>query len=264
MSDLYPVKPEIAEKAHVGSMAEYERLYRLSLDNPEWFWAEQAKALGWFHPWQNVFDADYDEVDFAWFSGGRLNASFNCVDRHLGREGRPDRDHLGPGRGRGLSAHLLSRAEAQRLPRGQRAAGARRSSRGPGVHLHGHDAGAGLHHARLRPDRRRPLGGVRRVQLRGPPGPHRRRPLPRRGHRQRGPPRRQADPPQEDRGPGDRGHVAGGDGPGGAADRGRGADGAGARPLARRGVRPAAVHLQQRVDGRRGPPLHPLHLREHR
>jgi len=87
VSDLYPVKPEIAEKAHVGSMAEYERLYRLSLDNPEWFWAEQAQALGWFHPWQNVFDADYDEVDFAWFSGGRLNASFNCVDRHLGKRG---------------------------------------------------------------------------------------------------------------------------------------------------------------------------------
>ena len=44
MSDVYPVKPEIASQAHVGSMAEYERLYRLSLDNPEWFWAEQAKA----------------------------------------------------------------------------------------------------------------------------------------------------------------------------------------------------------------------------
>ena len=45
--------------------------------------ASRRKALTWFHPWQTVFDADYDEVDFAWFSGGRLNASFNCVDRHL-------------------------------------------------------------------------------------------------------------------------------------------------------------------------------------
>ncbi len=87
MSDLYPVKPDIAQTAHVGSMAEYERLYRLSLDNPEWFWGEQAKTLGWFHPWQTVFDADYDEVDFAWFSGGRINASFNCVDRHLTERG---------------------------------------------------------------------------------------------------------------------------------------------------------------------------------
>ena len=81
--DLYPVKPHIAERAHLNSLEEYQRLYRLSLDNPEWFWGEQAKALSWFHPWQGVFDADYEEVDFAWFSGGRLNASFNCVDRHL-------------------------------------------------------------------------------------------------------------------------------------------------------------------------------------
>ncbi|HEX9081777.1 MAG TPA: acetate--CoA ligase [Holophagaceae bacterium] len=81
--DLYPVKPEMAERAHIRGMEEYHRLYRLSLDNPEWFWGEQAKALTWFHPWQSVFDADYKEVDFSWFLGGRLNASFNCIDRHL-------------------------------------------------------------------------------------------------------------------------------------------------------------------------------------
>ncbi|MBI4913491.1 MAG: acetate--CoA ligase [Acidobacteria bacterium] len=81
--DIYPVKPDIAERAHIKSMEEYKRLYRLSLDNPEWFWGEQAKALTWFHPWQSVFDADYDEVDFSWYLGGRLNASFNCIDRHL-------------------------------------------------------------------------------------------------------------------------------------------------------------------------------------
>jgi acetyl-CoA synthetase len=85
--DLVPVKPEIAARAHIGSLEEYERLYRLSMDNPEWFWAEQAKRLDWFHPWQTVFDADYEEVDFAWFSGGRLNASHNCVDRHLQKRG---------------------------------------------------------------------------------------------------------------------------------------------------------------------------------
>jgi acetyl-CoA synthetase len=81
--ELFPVKPHIRERAHIQSMEEYQRLYRLSLDNPEWFWGEQAKALTWFHPWHSVFDADYKEVDFAWFSGGRINACFNCVDRHL-------------------------------------------------------------------------------------------------------------------------------------------------------------------------------------
>ncbi|HJW71454.1 MAG TPA: acetate--CoA ligase [Geothrix sp.] len=81
--DLFPVNPLIRERAHIKSMEEYQRLYRLSLDNPEWFWGEQAKALTWFHPWQSVLDADYKEVDFSWFLGGRLNACFNCVDRHL-------------------------------------------------------------------------------------------------------------------------------------------------------------------------------------
>jgi acetyl-CoA synthetase len=81
--DLYPVKPHVRDRAHIKSMEEYQRLYRLSLDNPEWFWGEQAKALTWFHPWQSVLDADYKEVDFSWFLGGRLNACFNCVDRHL-------------------------------------------------------------------------------------------------------------------------------------------------------------------------------------
>jgi len=87
VSEIYPVKPSLREKAKINSMQEYERLYRLSLDNPEWFWGEQAKRLDWFHPWNKVFDADYQEVDFAWFSGGRLNASFNCVDRHLKERG---------------------------------------------------------------------------------------------------------------------------------------------------------------------------------
>jgi acetyl-CoA synthetase len=85
--DIVDVKPHIRERAHIRSMDEYQRLYRLSLDNPEWFWGEQAKNLDWFHPWHKVFDADYDEVDFSWYSGGRLNACHNCVDRHLEAKG---------------------------------------------------------------------------------------------------------------------------------------------------------------------------------
>ncbi len=86
--EVFPVKPHIAERARIKTLAEYERLYRLSLDNPQWFWGEQSQQLlTWFHPWHSVLDADYDEVDFAWFSGGRLNACFNCVDRHLPESG---------------------------------------------------------------------------------------------------------------------------------------------------------------------------------
>ena len=85
--DIYPVQPHIRERAHLQSMAEYEQMYRRSLDDPSGFWAEQARRLEWFHSWNTVFDADYEEVDFSWFSGGRLNACFNCVDRHLETRG---------------------------------------------------------------------------------------------------------------------------------------------------------------------------------
>ncbi|MDA8243531.1 MAG: acetate--CoA ligase [Elusimicrobia bacterium] len=85
--EIYPVKPEIARVAHIGSMEEYKRLYGRSMEDPEKFWAEQAETLTWFHKWATVFDADYDEVDFGWFLGGRLNACFNCVDRHLKERG---------------------------------------------------------------------------------------------------------------------------------------------------------------------------------
>ncbi len=89
-NDLYPPKPHITERAHIGSMAEYQRLYRLSLDDPESFWAKQAERITWFHPWNEVYDHDYDNVDFGWFLGGRLNACFNCVDRHLSSRGDQD------------------------------------------------------------------------------------------------------------------------------------------------------------------------------
>ena len=85
--DIYDIKPHIRERSYIQSRAEYERMYRHSLEDPEGFWAEQAGAIDWFHPWHTVLDADYEEVDFAWYSGGRLNACFNCVDRHLEARG---------------------------------------------------------------------------------------------------------------------------------------------------------------------------------
>jgi len=88
--EVYGPDPRIAARSHIGSMEEYQRLYRLSLDDPDTFWAKEAENLDWFHPWRQVFDSDYDNVDFAWFLGGRLNACYNCVDRHLGDKGDQD------------------------------------------------------------------------------------------------------------------------------------------------------------------------------
>jgi acetyl-CoA synthetase len=66
----------------IRSMDDYRRLHRRSLEDPSGFWAEEADLLTWFHPFSQVVDADLDEVDFSWFGHGRLNAAYNCVDRH--------------------------------------------------------------------------------------------------------------------------------------------------------------------------------------
>jgi acetyl-CoA synthetase len=86
----YGPNPDVAATSHVGSMEEYQRLYRLSLDDPETFWGKQAEQISWFHPPRMVFDHDYDNVDFSWYLGGRLNACYNCVDRHLEDKGDQD------------------------------------------------------------------------------------------------------------------------------------------------------------------------------
>jgi acetyl-CoA synthetase len=80
---MIPVKPQIAERAHIKSLAEYQEMYLRSVEQPEEFWREMSGIVDWFHPPRNIVDVDVDEVDFAWFSGGRLNACYNCVDRHL-------------------------------------------------------------------------------------------------------------------------------------------------------------------------------------
>lgn len=74
------------ENVHIKP-EDYQRLYQQSVDNPEAFWDEQAKAfLSWDQPWKTVVEADFVQGKAAWFLGGKLNVSANCIDRHL-----PDR-----------------------------------------------------------------------------------------------------------------------------------------------------------------------------
>ena len=84
---MIPVKPHVAERAYVKSLDEYREVYRRSVEDPVNFWREQAGILDWYYPPRNIVDVDMDEVDFSWYSGGRLNACYNCVDRHLGSRG---------------------------------------------------------------------------------------------------------------------------------------------------------------------------------
>src|SRR6201994_2345571 len=77
---LFPPLPEFAAKAWIPSEAEYERIYRRSMEDPESFWAEAASELEWFRPWTKVIEGE--GPDTRWFVNGRLNLSHNCVDRH--------------------------------------------------------------------------------------------------------------------------------------------------------------------------------------
>ncbi|AEG00799.1 acetate--CoA ligase [Methylomonas methanica] len=84
---IYPVKPEIAAMAHIDA-ARYQRLYQQSINDPEGFWAEQARQfLDWAQPWQQVMKCDFPTGDIHWFMGGKLNVSVNCLDRHLDTRG---------------------------------------------------------------------------------------------------------------------------------------------------------------------------------
>jgi acetyl-CoA synthetase len=84
---MIPVKPNIAKRAYIGSLEKYEELYRYSIEHPEAFWREQGAILDWFHPPSSTFDVDIPNVHFSWYAGGRLNACYNCVDRHLATRG---------------------------------------------------------------------------------------------------------------------------------------------------------------------------------
>src|SRR6202167_3837028 len=77
---VFPPPPEFSAKAHIKSLAEYEALYKRSIEDPEGFWAEAAGELDWFKRWDKVLDWNLPWAK--WFVGGKLNLSYNCVDRH--------------------------------------------------------------------------------------------------------------------------------------------------------------------------------------
>jgi acetyl-CoA synthetase len=77
---VFPPPADFAAKAHIKSLEEYESLYRKSIEDPETFWAGIAKELHWFSPWTKVLD--WNPPAAKWFTGGKINLCYNCVDRH--------------------------------------------------------------------------------------------------------------------------------------------------------------------------------------
>ena len=88
MSTIHPVRDDFAARAHVRQ-ADYERLYRESIENPDAFWAKVARRLDWQAFPTRIRNVSFDRSDLhiRWFEDGVLNASANCLDRHLGTHG---------------------------------------------------------------------------------------------------------------------------------------------------------------------------------
>jgi len=77
---VFPPPQEFSRKAHIKSLEEYEAMYKKSIEDPEAFWAGIAKDLHWFKTWDKVLEWNLPSAK--WFVGGKLNLSYNCVDRH--------------------------------------------------------------------------------------------------------------------------------------------------------------------------------------
>ncbi len=87
-ADLYPVPGDFAAAARVRS-ADRDRLSAAALADPDAFWAQQAQRLSWMRAPTQIKDVSFDVADFRirWFADGELNASVNCLDRHLDQRG---------------------------------------------------------------------------------------------------------------------------------------------------------------------------------
>jgi acetyl-CoA synthetase len=79
---FYPPE-ELSKEACIKSLEEYKKIYQRSLDDPEAFWGEAARQLDWYKEWDRVLVEDFAEAKHEWFVGGKLNVSYNCLDRNL-------------------------------------------------------------------------------------------------------------------------------------------------------------------------------------
>ncbi len=88
MDDLYKPSNKIVENAHINKL-KYEEMYKESISNPIKFWGEHGKRIDWIKNYEKVRDFSYDQKNLyiRWFEDGTLNASYNCIDRHLKNNG---------------------------------------------------------------------------------------------------------------------------------------------------------------------------------
>ena len=77
----FPPSAEFSEAAHISSEEQYQEMWQKAKDDPAAFWGEMAENLDWFKKWDSVLDGDMPNTK--WFTGGKINASYQCLDRHV-------------------------------------------------------------------------------------------------------------------------------------------------------------------------------------
>lgn len=86
---IFPVPEQWKKTAYINSMEKYRELWQRSMDDPDGFWGDIAEEyVTWFKKWNRVCDYDWEKSpEHKWFINGKLNVSYNCIDRHLETRG---------------------------------------------------------------------------------------------------------------------------------------------------------------------------------
>ncbi len=83
MKDSHSPKLDLFKSSRVSSFDSYKEVYDLSIKDPVKFWEEKAKRISWYESWDTVREFDFKNGIIEWFVGGKLNACYNCIDRHI-------------------------------------------------------------------------------------------------------------------------------------------------------------------------------------
>ena len=186
----FPPSEEARSRAHISDPKEYEKMWRMSIDQPDEFWLEQAKSLSWFKEPTETLDYVWDtanrRIEHTWFADGTLNVSYNCLDRHLGTPIENKTAILWQGEAEDAVQQITYEnctTRSASSPTCSKPTASRRATASPSTCRMVPELAS--RHAGLHPHRRHSLRDLRRLQRRRHSRPHQRLRLQDAHHRQR-------------------------------------------------------------------------------